>query len=506
MTKLLRRDFLKLGSSSLLLPALPSIAPLMAQAETLAPKKRLVFIVSWNGVQEAAYWPNDPTQVVAANNIRSTKLNSISGPLSGVLNSDLDTLRNKFSIIRGLRYPISSAPLHWGGHILTCQIPHRVEFDNENSPLKGSSIDAVMANSAALKGKTKLGTMRIYAQNAINPGFISARPICFWNATGGANAANGAQVGMFPASPRDAVTEQSLFNKYLSSVVGSGSSSPVAAPAKNRREAFEFALSTFSSISNSRSLSNFDRQRIKDHIDMLNDLKKASLSGEGTVNTEPTLICQPGTVTSYAGKNMKSKVDNVFNVIAGAFSCDLSRLAVVSLDAYGDSDTEATPSSYHSNSHRLLSGVDTLALCRTWMGWQTSRVAAFMKRLDSIIETDGSTLLDNTLVVWVNGMGTDYIKSPNGSYTGPHSLVDIPVLLGGGAGNFRMGEFIDLRSSPPHGGRVYMNPFYNSLFKVMGVTQAEYSIHGDDGGFGLRPSGQDIEKHAGTIPYVYTGT
>lgn len=54
--------------------------------------------------------------------------------------------------------------------------------------------------------------------------------------------------------------------------------------------------------------------------------------------------------------------------------------------------------------------------------WYASQIARLVSKLDSIPETDGSTVLDHTLVVWANEFGR-----------GDHSLQNIPIALLGGS-------------------------------------------------------------------------
>ncbi|MDQ3231166.1 MAG: hypothetical protein M3Q07_05035, partial [Pseudobdellovibrionaceae bacterium] len=64
-------------------------------------------------------------------------------------------------------------------------------------------------------------------------------------------------------------------------------------------------------------------------------------------------------------------------------------------------------------------------------------VARFLMRLDAVREADGSTVLDNTLVVWTTQMGDQ----------ASHMSGRLPYVLAGGlgekAGTFKMGRFVD---------------------------------------------------------------
>ena len=65
-------------------------------------------------------------------------------------------------------------------------------------------------------------------------------------------------------------------------------------------------------------------------------------------------------------------------------------------------------------------------------------VARLMEAMDAIVEGNGQTMLDNSLVVVTSNMASSTVQN--------HAGPDAPVLLGGSLGGaFRMGEVIDYR-------------------------------------------------------------
>ncbi len=100
-------------------------------------------------------------------------------------------------------------------------------------------------------------------------------------------------------------------------------------------------------------------------------------------------------------------------------------------------------------------------------------VARFLQRLDAIKEADGSSVLDNTLVVWTTQMGDQ----------SSHRSGLLPFVLAGGLGEkmgtFKMGRFLDVAP-----GGITENPsilagdcavthhrLMNSIQKTFGIDQ-----------------------------------
>ena len=100
-------------------------------------------------------------------------------------------------------------------------------------------------------------------------------------------------------------------------------------------------------------------------------------------------------------------------------------------------------------------------------------VAHFLQRLDSATESDGSTVLDNTLVVWTSQMGCQ----------AAHQSGRLPYVLAGGlgekVGTFRMGRFVDYAPGGVKSAEdldaakspVAANVLLNSVQRTFGIVQ-----------------------------------
>ncbi len=88
---------------------------------------------------------------------------------------------------------------------------------------------------------------------------------------------------------------------------------------------------------------------------------------------------------------------------------------------------------HHQTSHLGDSNVDAQAALTDIYTWYARQLAYLAGRLDAIIEPDGSTLLDNTIIFW----GTEIAKGNT------HGWTDMPfVLVGGGGGALQTGRFL----------------------------------------------------------------
>lgn len=117
--------------------------------------------------------------------------------------------------------------------------------------------------------------------------------------------------------------------------------------------------------------------------------------------------------------------------------------AVDTYDARGMKTGSMTITDYHQHvAHAQLVGDQYASLapqlmvrdCHTVVA---KAVARFLMRLDAIREADGSTVLDNTLVVWTTQLGDQ----------ASHFSGRLPYVLAGGLGEkmgtFKMGRFVD---------------------------------------------------------------
>jgi hypothetical protein len=73
--------------------------------------------------------------------------------------------------------------------------------------------------------------------------------------------------------------------------------------------------------------------------------------------------------------------------------------------------------------------------------WHAQQLADLMKQLAADQDSNGTSVLDNTLIIWSTDFGNDV-----------HGGLNVPyVLLGGAQKRFRMGRYINVRKPKPAG-------------------------------------------------------
>jgi hypothetical protein len=136
-----------------------------------------------------------------------------------------------------------------------------------------------------------------------------------------------------------------------------------------------------------------------------------------------------------------SQVDLLFDLIALAYQADLTRVASYIMVAEGTNRTYnhiGVSDSFHPVSHHAndVSRIEKLVKIQTW---HVERFAAFVKKLASIPDGDG-TLLDHSMFLYGSNM----------SNSDRHNGHPLPtILVGGGNGALKGSQHIDLREPTP---------------------------------------------------------
>lgn len=225
------------------------------------------------------------------------------------------------------------------------------------------------------------------------------------------------------------------------------------------------------------------RRKLEDHRDLLRDLER-SLAATSSVACDPAFTANPDV-------GNPSRVPQYFDLAALALSCDLTRVITIVPDVLRASefgypeDSDVHGNYAHSSvddGGEPFSPISERAMI-DYSVWYAQRVAAFLERLASIREGDGS-LLDHTAVVWVTELG-----SPT------HQHVDPCTLLAGGSDFFRLGRYVryarDIPTPFPWGnqGSFMTGPstsqLYTTLLRFMGHDDAFFgseSVPTNDGG------------------------
>jgi hypothetical protein len=175
-----------------------------------------------------------------------------------------------------------------------------------------------------------------------------------------------------------------------------------------------------------------DKVKIERHLDALREM-------EMRLQTEYTCIGPvPPTPSAYDDvANVGTVSRQQLDILAEALACDLTRVASV-MYRHGAHDDDPYPhlgiqSAHHQLSHEVLetntAARDDLIAIYEFYGQELAHLAG---RLDGMVESDGTTVLDNTIVLWTSEVAVGRT----------HIWNDMPIaLLGGGAGRIQTGRF-----------------------------------------------------------------
>jgi hypothetical protein len=411
-----RRQFLKglgVGIPALALPVLRT-SPLLAATAPV----RLIVLFTPNGTILDTFWPSGSGA-------------SWTIPAGGIL-EPLAPFKAKMNVLHGVHYKSCEAgpgAAHQKGPIACLTGGHALNGNmngGNNSPSGYAdriSVDQYIANKWG--NATRLGTVE--AGVAVTEG-------------GNRHAISylGPNQPVFPTSD-----PAKLFGRVFANVAapaGPPGAAPDAAAMQllaERKSVLDYASGDLARLS--ARLPGEERVRLARHLDSLRALERQIspmvVSGKACAPAAPPSL-SPTDTASYPMVT-KAQLDNVFMTLA----CDQSRL--IHLVWNGETSQQTFPwlginDPHHTMSHVEDSDKATHDKLTKVNSWYAQQVAYLVGKMDAIVEPNGKTMLDNSLVIWTNGLG----KGNN------HTRDNIPwVLLGSAGGYLATGRFLQFNNA-----------------------------------------------------------
>jgi hypothetical protein len=237
-------------------------------------------------------------------------------------------------------------------------------------------------------------------------------------------------------------------------------------------------IASYAKLKSNPRLSSQDKLLVDAHMSLLSELENRLINQTPLTGTPPTIVDPAGDIQ----KEYEAWVD----VGVAALQCGATQ--VVCINAYDNAITD--PNGWHHTSHQSeVEGVtypDSLKINK----WYAEAVYLRMiRKMSEIMEPNGKTLLQNSIVYWGNE-----ISQGNG-----HTPENMPVVLAGSAGGFlRTGKFLDYSqygAAQVHvgneGAMSYVGRLYNQLLvtilQAMGLSPSDYEQNGI-AGYGLNTS------------------
>ncbi len=181
-----------------------------------------------------------------------------------------------------------------------------------------------------------------------------------------------------------------------------------------------------------------DRARLDAHLTGIRTMELQMKSGSQTCAT-PTL---PARIDPEAMANFPTIAKIQMDLMLLALTCGMTNVATfmfANADSWQYYPWIGVNEEHHTLSHggdNDAANTEKLVQIAIWHGQQINYM---LDKLAAATETDGSPMLDNSLLLWGNELGKG----------NTHTYKDIPwVLAGGVGGSMRMGRFLNYNAQP----------------------------------------------------------
>jgi hypothetical protein len=205
-----------------------------------------------------------------------------------------------------------------------------------------------------------------------------------------------------------------------------------------------------------RDLGRNDRQKVEDYLEGVRKIEQQIEKSEKFHLAEPK-----GESPMGVPPNHLQHVDLMYDLMALAFQTDSTR--VVSYSVAPEGSNRPFPDlgileGHHFLTHHKGSEEKILKVAKIEK-WYMERFARFVRTLDSMKEPNGTSVLDNSMIVYGGGIGDG----------NKHNHDELPVVLaGGGGGTLTPGRHLKLNKSTP------MTNLYVAMLSRMGVKAERF--------------------------------
>jgi len=415
-----RRAFLKTSMMTLSIPFLESLSSKAFGATVSAQNKRVLFFCLSNAWYQDQIFPSTTNYLTGAEGVRYVPLNSISGDISPLLPSNkFEKYKSKMNVMRGF----DLTEVGGGGHSQLFALG--ASNERGSNPVK-NTIDTIIANSSEFYATTPF-------RKSLNAVPINDGAYYNYNYS----FQNGEQRSIL-TGPTSIFTDFFSGNSVLP---GSGSTSQTTTVDSNlsRRLALNSALTKLSSLSSSSKLSADDKRKLSEHADMINKLLPTIAPSTGAQTSDSGASCTKPTISQGLNESIKSTSGNqarlraCLDQIYMAFNCQLTNVAYVHPVVAYDTGNWDMGDSGNDAYHQMAGHKHDVPSYLKYKGWVFDQLLYLLGLMDSTKESNGLSMLDNSLVVVVSNDACSI-----------HSYQDIPVITFGSLGGaFKTGNYIN---------------------------------------------------------------
>ena len=177
----------------------------------------------------------------------------------------------------------------------------------------------------------------------------------------------------------------------------------------------------------------------------------------------------PSNQNNWANTNQQAELMN--DIMVATLACGARQVVTVQDTQYHGPVFEYLPvgpvDGWHAQVHNdpalglNLPTVDDNPVLRAGFLEYARRYDDLLTKMDAIVEPNGKTLLDNSIVLWISEFGTGQTHSPN----------NLPIVLAGGGGRIAMNRHLD-RSGATTG------HLYTSLLHAFDIMDPSFGYAG----------------------------
>jgi hypothetical protein len=234
------------------------------------------------------------------------------------------------------------------------------------------------------------------------------------------------------------------------------------AAARARRQAYQASVLDYVREDATRlqgRLGATDRRKLEEYLTSVREVERRVAMGAGG------RVCAPP-ARPAEGMDFSRTLGVFHELMALAIQCDQTRVLTFMLGNAGSGRNYAflgADGGHHELSHHQRDA-RKLAALQTIGAFEVRQLALLLGRLRSLTESDGSTLLSHTAVLFSSEI----------SDGDAHNHTNLPVLLAG-----RLGGQLDPGRHVVYPGDPPIANLYLALLKGMGVTAARFGVEGD---------------------------
>lgn len=431
-----RRDFLRGLGACIALPALSSLVPHRLVAGALAnplattatgAPLRTAFLTFPNGAIPASWWP---TGLGTAFELSETL-------------APLADLRRHVQVLGGLDQVNAQPRGDGGGDHARGQSVFLTGVRLNKSAVDvraGVSIDQVLASS--IGHQTRFSSLEMTCDANRKSAICDSGYSCAYQY----NMSWKSATTPMPPENNPRVVFERLF--------GPGAHGERAANAqarlRNRRSVLDFVLDDTHALN--RQIDYRDREKLDQYLTGVRDIEQRIAQSEGFgPNVDPDRETPEG-IPAHHGEY----VDLMLDLLVLAFQTDSTRVATLMLahDGNNRSFGEIGISEGHHDLSHHKHEPDRVRKVAQIERWYVERFAGFLRKMESVRDVDGHSLLHNSRILYGSGNADGNI----------HTHVDLPlVLAGNGGGQLTPGRFVKHGSQP-------LTNLYLTLADQAGVT------------------------------------